>query len=117
MGGTLPQEYSAWSNLTHFSVTGPYLEGSLPSAYSAWTRLQTFQLTYAPSLTGSIPPEWIPAWAATATSFTLDSGSSLTGGAHWRTLGARRFQPSCFCCLDRQLLGVIGPLAGTTSAA
>lgn len=94
LSGQLPAEYSSWSNLTLFSVEGPGISGTLPAAYSTWTKLQTFQLSHA-NLTGTIPASWLPAWAATMSTFAIEN-TNLTGAASVAA-GANQAASICSC--------------------
>ncbi|CUG78525.1 GP46-like surface antigen, putative [Bodo saltans] len=62
--GTLPAGYSAWgSSLTAFACDGCQISGSIPNSYVNWTNLETIDIADN-QLTGSLP-EVKPAGSAT----------------------------------------------------
>jgi hypothetical protein len=73
--GTLPPEWSVWTQLQVFDVNSNAISGSLPSAYSSWTQLHFF-LAYANMMDGVLPPEY-DSW--TSIMYFLVYGNSFTG--------------------------------------
>ena len=62
--GTLPSEWSAWTQLQVLEMFDNYISGTLPATWSAWTQLTLLYLqsNTVPStrrgLTGTLPEQW-----------------------------------------------------------
>eukprot|EP00775_Hariotina_reticulata_P011530 gene11530-11673_t len=76
LGGSLPQNYSAWGNLTQFRVRGP-VTGELPAGYSAWANVKVFEVKNT-QLSGTVPSLLFSSWRQLE-NFTID-GALITGG-------------------------------------
>lgn len=55
--GTLPPEFSGWSNLAEFWVASNQLTGVLPSSYAAWENIWSIDLSNN-NLQGEVPNAW-----------------------------------------------------------
>ncbi|KAK9799778.1 hypothetical protein WJX73_006089 [Symbiochloris irregularis] len=65
--GTLPEEWSAWNNLTYLNLNENSLTGQLPESWGgAWPHIGSLILSFN-SLSGTIPDAWGSGWPSLLT--------------------------------------------------
>jgi len=74
--GTMPAEWSSWSDVLQILVSRTSVSGTLPSEWSAMKALQTLFLHHT-NITGTLPPDW--ATMADMRQFNLDNIEGLVG--------------------------------------